>query len=246
MRLTFVVIKSRIQVPLFATSWTVAPQASLSSTISCNLLKVMSIESVIPFNHLTLCHPLFLLPSVFLSIRSFPLTWLFASSGQSIGASASVLPMNIQGWFPLGLTGLISMQSKWLSRGLSSTTTRKHKFSGAQPSYGPLSNLCMTMEKTIALTIQTFIGKVLSLLFNILSRFVIAFLSRRKNLLISWLQLSSCSDFGAQENKVCHCFHCFPIYLPWSNGTGCHDLSFNVEFKARFFTLLFHLHQEAL
>ena len=64
-----------------------------------------------------------------------------------------------------------------------------------------LSNLCMTMEKTIALTIQTFVGKVISLLFNILSRCVIAFLSRSKNLLISWLQLSSCSDFGAREEK---------------------------------------------
>ena len=134
-RLTFIVIESRIQVQLFATSWPVAHQASLSSTISCNLLKFMSVESVIPSNHLTLCHPLFLLPSIFPSIRSFPLTWFFASSGQSIGASASVLPMNIQGWFPLGLTGLISMQSKGLSRGLSSTTTRKHKFSGAP--YGP-------------------------------------------------------------------------------------------------------------
>ena len=56
-----------------------------------------------------------------------------------------------------------------------------------------------------------------------------------------------CSDFGAQKNKVWHCFHCFPIYLPWSDGTGCHDLSFlNVEFEANFFTLLFHFHQEAL
>ena len=101
--------------------------------------------------------------------------------------------------------------------------------------------------KTIALTRWTFVGKVMSLLFNKLSRFVIAFLSRRKCLLISWLQSSSTVIFGVQENKVCHCFHCFPIYLPWSDGTACHDLSFlNVEFQASFFILLFHFHQEAL
>ena len=141
-RLTFVVIGSRIQVPLFATSWTVAHQASLSSTISCNLLKFMSVESVIASHHLTLYHLLFLLPSVFPSIRSFPLTWLSAYSGQSIGASASFLPMNIQGWFPLGLTGLISMQFKWLSRGLSSTTTRKYKLYGDQPSLWSSSQIC--------------------------------------------------------------------------------------------------------
>ena len=89
----------------------------------------------------------------------------------------------------------------------------------------------MTTGKTIALTRRTFVGKVISLLFNMLSRFVIAFLPRSKCLLISWLQSPSAVIFGAQENKVCHCFHCFPKYLPWSNGTRCHDISFlNVEF----------------
>ena len=72
--------------------------------------------------------------------------------------------------------------------------------------------------------------KVMSLLFNMLSKFVIAFLSRSKHLLISWLAVTIHSDFGAQDNKVCHCFHCFPICLPWSDGTGWHHLSFlNVE-----------------
>ena len=93
---------------LFATSWTAARQASLSFTISRSLLKLMSIESVMPSNNFILCCPLLLLPSVFPSIRSFPMGWHFASGGQSIGASASILPMNIQGWFPWGLTGLIS------------------------------------------------------------------------------------------------------------------------------------------
>ena len=87
----------------------------------------------------------------------------------------------------------------------------------------------------------------MSLLFNMLSRLVVAFLPRSKHLLISWLQSPSAVIFGAQKNKVCHCFHFFPIYLPWSDRTGCHDLSFlNAEFKANFFTLLFHFHQEAL
>jgi len=93
-----------------------------------------------------------------------------------------------------------------------------------------LSHPYMTTGKTIALTRQTFVGKVMSLLFNTLSRFVITCLPRSKHLLILWLQSPSAVLFGAQENKVCHCFHCFPVYLPSSDGTGRHDLRFlNVE-----------------
>ena len=93
-----------------------------------------------------------------------------------------------------------------------------------------LSHSFMTTGKTIALTRWTFVGKVMSLLFIMLSRLVIAFLPRRK-LLISWLQSSSVVIFGDQEKKVSHCFHCFPIYLPWSDEAGCHDFHFlNVEF----------------
>ena len=110
-------------VRLFATPWTAACQASLSITNSWSLPKLMSIESVMPSNHLILCHPLLLLPSIFPSIRVFSnessfQTEFFKSGGQSIGisASTSVLPMNIQGWFPLGLDGLISLLSKGLSR----------------------------------------------------------------------------------------------------------------------------------
>ena len=77
-----------------------------------------------------------------------------------------------------------------------------------------LSHQYTTTGKTIALTRQTFVGKVMSLLFNMLSRLVIAFLPRNKHLLISWLQSPSAVIFGAQENKACHWFHCFPIYLP--------------------------------
>ena len=96
--------------------------------------------------------------------------------------------------------------------------------------YSPTVMSIMTTGKTIALTRQTFVGKVLSLLFNMLSRLVIAFMPRSKRLLISWLQ--SPSAVILELPKIfCHCFHCFPIYLPWSDGTGCHDLSFlNVKF----------------
>ena len=121
---------------------------------------------------------------------SFPMSWLFSSSSQSTGASdsASVLPMNIQGWFPLGLT-----DSPRDSQVLSSTTIQKHQFFGTQPSLWSNSHiLCMwVLEKTIALTIWTFVSKVMSLLFNTLSGFVRAFLSRSKHLLISWLQSPS-------------------------------------------------------
>ena len=122
-------------VQLFATPWTAAHQASLSITNSQSLLKFMSMELVMPSNHLILCHPLLLLPSVFPSIRGFSNKSVFASGGQIIGvsASASVLPMNIQDWFSLGGTCWISLQSKGLSRIFSNTTVQKHQFVGTQP-----------------------------------------------------------------------------------------------------------------
>ena len=143
---------------------------------------------------------------------------LFASGGQSIGASASasVLPMNFQGWFLLGLTGLISWLSKGLSRVFSLTTAsilQCSVFFMVQ-----LSQPYMTTGKTIAVTIRIFVGKVMSLLFNMLSRFVIAFLPRSKHLLISSLQ--SLSKVILKPKEIMSlCFHCFPIYLSWSDGT---------------------------
>ena len=115
---------------------TAAHKASLSITNSRSLLKFMSIESVIPSNNLILCRPLFLPPLIFPSIRSFPVSQFIPSDGQSIGvsASASVLPMNSQDWFPLEWTGWISLQSKRLSRVFSNTTVQKHQFFGTQPS----------------------------------------------------------------------------------------------------------------
>ena len=117
----------------------------------------------------------------------FQMGRLFISGGQSTGASASVLPINIQGWFPLGLAGLISLQSKELSRIFSSTTVEKHQLFGAQPSLWSNSHLhTWLLGTTIALTIQTFVGKVVSLLSNTLSRLVIAFLPRSKHHLLQW------------------------------------------------------------
>ena len=123
-------------VQLFATPWIAGCQASLSIASSQSLLKLMSIESVMPSNHLILCCPLLLLPSIFPSIRVFSSesVQFFASGGQSIGvsASASVLPMNIQDWFPLAWTGWISLQSERLSRVFSNTTVQKHQFFSGQ------------------------------------------------------------------------------------------------------------------
>ena len=125
-------VQSLSCVRLFATSWTAARQASLSFTNAWSLLKLMSIQSVMPSNHLILCRPFSCLQS-FRASGSFPMTQLFASGGPSIGASASasVLPENIQDWFPLGWTGWMSLHSKGLSRVFSNGTVQKHQFFGA-------------------------------------------------------------------------------------------------------------------
>ena len=186
-------------------------------------------SSVVPFS--------FCLQS-FPASGAFPRSQFFTSGEQSIGdsASASVLPVNIQGWFPLGWTGWISLQSKGLSRVLSNTTVQKcdallwcFAFFIVQ-----FSHPYMTTGKTIALTRRTFVGKGMSLLFNMLSRLVIAFLPKSKCLFISWLQSPSAVILEPKK-IVCHCFHCFPIYLPWRDGTGCHDLRFwMLSFKPMF------------
>ena len=128
-------VQSLSRVWLFAIPWTTAPQASLCITTTQSSPKPMSIDSVILSNHLILCCPLLLLPSIFPSIRVF-FQWVgfLLSGGQSIGVStsASVLPMNTQDW--LILTGCISMQSKRISRVFPNTTVLKHQFSDAQPS----------------------------------------------------------------------------------------------------------------
>ena len=115
----------------------------------------------------------------------------FASGGQSIGASASILSMNIQGWFPLGLTGLISLQSKGLSRVLSNTTVQKHQFFGVQPYLWSNSHICTWLPKKTYFDYWTFVGKLMSLFFNMPSSFLMVFFPRRRYLLISCLQSQS-------------------------------------------------------
>ena len=163
------------------------PGACSNSCPSCQWCHPTISSSVVPFSSCLQSFP---------ASRSFQMSQLFI-------ASTSVLPMNIHDWCPLGLTGLISLQSKGLSRVFSNTTVQKHQSSKAF-FIVQLSHLYMTMGKTIALTKRTFVGKVMSLLFNMMPRLVIAFLPRSKHHLIS------CSDFGVPQNKVSHCFHCFP------------------------------------
>ena len=151
--------------------------------------------------------------------RSSPKSWLFTSGGQSIGASP------LSSVFPMEYSGLISFRSDRFDLHAVQGTLKsllQHHSSKAWMLWCSaffmvqLSHLYMTSGKTITLSMWTFVSRVMSLLFNMLSRFVIAFLPRNKGLLISCLQSSSAVIFEAQENKVCHSFPCFPIYLPWN------------------------------
>ena len=193
----------------------------------------MSSESVMLCNHLILCHSFLLLPAIFPSIRIFsresalcirwPKYWKF---------SFGISPSN-------KFAGFISFKVYWLDLLAVKGTLKcllQHYSSKASILWRSaffmvqISHLYMTTGKTIALTIQTFVSKVMSLLFNTLSRFVIGFLPRSKCLLISWLHSPS-TVILEPKKMVSHCFHFFPIYLPWSDETGCHDLNFlNVEF----------------
>ena len=187
-------VQSLSLVQVFVTPWTPAHQASPSIINSWSLLKLMSIESVMPSNRLILCHPLLLLPQIPLSIRVFSNESNLWMRWPNIGvsASASVLPINTQDLSPSGWTGWISLQSTGLSKVFSNTIVQKHQFFSTPAFFTvQLSHPYMTTGKTIALTRWTFVGRVMSLLFNMLSRLVITFLPRSKHLLISWLQSPS-------------------------------------------------------
>ena len=186
-----------------------------------------------PSSHLILCHPLLLLPPIPPSIRVFsnestlhmrwPKYWNF---------SLSISPSNEH-------PGLISFRMDWLDllavQGTHKSLLQHHSSEASILRCSAfftvqLSHPYMTTGKTIALTRWTFVGKVMSLLLNMLSRLVITFPPRSKRLLISWLQSPSAVILKPQKNKVWHCFHGFPIYFPWSDGTRCLDLHFlNVE-----------------
>ena len=176
----------------------------------------MSIKSVIPSSHLILCHP-HLLPPIPPSIRVF--------------SSESTLQMRWPKYCSFKLSiilsnehpGLISLRMDWLDllavQGTLKSLLQHHSSKVSILRHSAffivqLSHPYMTTGKIIALTRWTFVGKVMSVLFKRLSRLVISFLPRTKHLLISWLAITICSDFGAPKNKVGHCFHCFPIYFP--------------------------------
>ena len=218
-------VQSLSHVWLFATPWTTARQASLSITNSRSPPKPMSIESVMPSSHLILSHPLLLLPSIYPSIRVFsnesalrmrwPKCWNF---------SFNISPSNEH-------PGLISFGMDWLDllavQGTLKSLIQHHSSKASILRCSAfftvqLSHPYMTTGKTIALTRRTFVDKVMSLIFNMLSRLVITFLLRSKHLLISWLQSPSAVILEPQKIKD---WHCFPIYFPWSDGTRCHDLS---------------------
>ena len=169
--MTVVAAQLLICVPLFVIPWTGAGQPSLTFIIFWSFLKLMSIKLVMPSKHLVLCHPLLLQPSIFPSIRVFLMSQLFTSDGLTIGASASGLQRNIQDWFPLGLTSLISLQSKGLSRVFSNTQFKNINSSTLSLLYGPTLTFIHDytfIHEYIALTVQTFVSQVMSLLFNML------------------------------------------------------------------------------
>ena len=178
--------------------------------------QLMSIESVKPSNHLILYCPLLLL-SIFHSIRVFsnelallirwPKYWTFSFSISSSNDYSGLISFMID-WFDLlDVQGTLKILLKYHS-------SKASDLWGSAFIMVKLSYPCVITGKTMALTIWTFAVKVMSLFFNILSRFVIVFLPRTNHLLNSMVTVMVLSDFGAQENKVCHCFHCFPIYLP--------------------------------
>ena len=172
-----------------ATPWTIAHQASLSFTIPWSLLKLMSIELVLPSHHLILCHPLLLLPSVIPSIRVFsselalcirwPKYWSFSYSFNPSNEYSGLISFRMD-WFDLAVQG--TLKSFVQHHSSKASILRCSAF------MAPLSHPYMTIGKTIDLTRWTFVSKVISLLFNMLSRLVITFLPKSKHLLISWLQ----------------------------------------------------------
>ena len=210
-------VQSLSCVQLFVTPWTGAQQASLSFTISQSLLKPTSIESVIPSHPLTLCHPLLLLPSIFPSIRVFsseptlcirwPNYWNFSFSISPSSEYSGLISFRIN-WFDL-LTVQGTLKNLLQHNSLKASILQCSAFRRMVQ----LSYPYMTTGKNIAFTEWTFVGKVMSLLLNLLSRFIIAFFHKEQASFNFMTALIVHSNFGAQENKVCHCFHFFPHLL---------------------------------
>ena len=213
-RSQFSSVQSLSHVRLFATPWTAAHQASLSITNSQSLLRLMSIELVMPSNHLILCRPLLLPPSIFSSIRVFanesalrmrwPKYWSFSFNISPSNEHRGLISFRMDWWDLLAIQGTL--------KGLLQHHSSKASILWCSALFiVQLSHPYVTTGKTIALIRGTFVGKVMSLIFNMLSRLVITFLPRSTCLLNFMAAVTIGSDFGAQENKVCHRF---PIYLP--------------------------------
>ena len=208
--MVIVVIQLLSRVQLFVTPWTAARQASLSFTISQSWLKLMSIESVMPSKHLILCHPLLLLPSIFSSIRVFsnesavcirwPKYWSFSFSISPSNEYSGLISFRID-WFDL-LAVQGTLKSLLQHHSSKASILRHSAFFMVQ-----LSLPYVNTAKTIAVTRPTCVSKVMSLLFKMLSRLVIAFLPRSKSLLILWLQ-SPYAVILEPKKIVFHCFHC--------------------------------------
>ena len=214
--LQFSSVQSLSRVQLFETSWITARQATRSITNSRSSLRFTSIESVMPSSHLILYRPLLLLSPNPASIRVFSNELTLCMRGPKYWSfSFSIIPSKVH-------PGLISFRMDWLDllavQGTLKSLLQHHSSKASILRNSAffvvqLSHPYMTTRKPVALTKQTFVGKVMSLLFNMLSGLVITFLPRSKCLLISWLQSTSAVILEPKKNKVWHCFHCFPVFL---------------------------------
>ena len=199
---------------------------------------------MIPSSHLILYHPILLLPSIFPSIRDFsnesalciqPKYWIFSFSNSPSNEHLGLISPKID-WFDL-----LTVQGT-LRNLLQHLSLKASVFQHCLP-LAQLSQPYVAIGKTKTLIIWTFVSKEMSLLFNRLSRFLIAFLPRSNHLLISRLQSLSTVILEPKKRKICHCFHLFPFYLPWNDGARCNDLSFLwiLSFKLAFSLFSFTL-----
>ena len=180
-------------------------------------------------NHLILCCPLLLLPSVLASIRVFsnesavgirwPKYWSLSFSISPSNEYSGLISLRIDRFDLLAIQGTLKSLLK-------AYNWKASIFLCSALLMVQRSHPYMTIEKTLALTRWTFVSNVMSLLLNRLSRWVIPFFSKEQASLNCMAAITICIDFGAQENKVCHCFHCFPICFLWSDGNGCCALGF--------------------
>ena len=219
-------VQSLSHVRFFTMPWTAACQVSLSITNYQSLLKLLSIKSVMPSNHLILCRPLLLPPWIFPSIRVVsnksvlcircPKYWSFSFSISPSNEHSGLI------FFRMDCLSLLAVEGTLKSL-LQQDSSKASILQCSAFFIVQLSHPHKTTGKTVALTQWIFVGKVMALLANMLGHNF----SSKKQASFNFTGADTiCSDFWAPQNKVSHCFHCFPIYLSWSDGTRCHDLNF--------------------